>query len=97
MTFPEFQSPDYAELMAKRTTIPRLQAKARYLVRDTLKVTGSSYGAFAPATVGIFYVRPGNPLQGGTGHTIRVCQDQGVPVAFQSDWTTWPAIHPALL
>jgi hypothetical protein len=62
----------------------------RRLVRDTLKVTGSSYGDLAPATVGLFYVRPGNPLQGGTGHTIRVCRDQGVPVALQADWLLWP-------
>jgi hypothetical protein len=76
--------------MAKRETIPRLQAKARYLVRDTVKVTGSASGELAPATVGIFYVRPGNPLQGGTGHTIRVCHAHGVPVALQADWLLWP-------
>lgn len=28
-------------------------------------------------------------LAGGTGHTLRVCQQEGVPVAFQDSWMEW--------
>jgi hypothetical protein len=28
---------------------------------------------------------------GGTGHTIRVCRQTGVPVVFQNVWTAWIA------
>ena len=33
-------SPQYTELLAHRNAGPRVQAKARYLLRDTIKVTG---------------------------------------------------------
>lgn len=82
-------SPAYGSLLAKRETVPSVGAKARYLLRDTLKVTGSPENGLPPATVGLFYVNIRDPMKGGTGHTIRVCRRRGVPVAFQEDWMGW--------
>ncbi len=64
-------------------------AKAAYLLRDTLKVTGAPEAGLTPATAGVFYVNEQAPLAGGTGHTIRVCRKLGVPVAFQMEWQGW--------
>ena len=83
-------SPQYRTMMEKRDRVPALKSKAGYLIRDTLKVTGAEEGGLAPATVGIFYVNPIDPMKGGTGHTVRVCLGLGVPVAYQSEWMTWP-------
>jgi len=66
-----------------------LGAKAAYLLRDTLKVIGAPELGLAPATVGIFYANAADPLTGGTGHTIRVCRDRGVPVLLQAVWRGW--------
>jgi len=63
--------------------------KLTYLLRDTLKVLGSSSLKLPPATCGIFYVNESNPLAGGTGHTIRVCQTEHVPVMDQKTWLAW--------
>ncbi len=30
-----------------------------------------------------------DPMAGGTGHTIRVCAQEGVPSAFQDSWQNW--------
>ena len=46
---------------------------------------------FRPATAALFYVDPADPEAGGTGHTIRVCGRQAVPVAFQEKWAPWTA------
>jgi hypothetical protein len=59
------------------------------LLRDTLKVVGSVELGLAPATVGIFYVNPANPLKGGTARTMRVCRLRGVPVNTQAEWMKW--------
>ncbi|MFZ4396203.1 MAG: hypothetical protein ACOYOU_11325 [Kiritimatiellia bacterium] len=66
-----------------------LGAKAAYLLRDTLKVIGTPDLGLAPATVGIFYANEADPLAGGTGHTIRVCRERGVPVVLQTVWRKW--------
>jgi len=66
-----------------RIKSPYLAARGRYLLRDTLKVTGSKHLNITPATFGLFYVDPANPDAGGTGHTIRVCRRFGVPVLTQ--------------
>ncbi len=87
--YTEKASAQYRELLAKRTRIPVLRAKAGYLLRDTLKVVGSPESGLTPAKAGIFYVNPDDPMKGGTGHTIRVCRDQNVPVAFQNEWMAW--------
>ena len=57
-------------------------SKSLYLVRDGLKVLGS----LAPAAVAIFFVDESNQSSGGTGHTIRLCQQRSVPVLTQRDW-----------
>jgi len=75
----------------------RLAAKAKYLLRDTLKVRGAPELNLAPAAAGIFYVNSANQpadffdksLKGGTWHTIRVCARQNVPVATQHTWRKW--------
>ena len=81
-------TPKNASLMAQRNRIPRLGAKARYLLRDTLKVMGDADLDLAPATAGVFYPKP-DPMQGGTGHTIRVCLQQQVPVFLFEQWKGW--------
>ncbi len=86
----EQASPEYIGMMAKRDTVPQVRAKARYILRDTIKVIGADQTPLEPATVGIFYVNSVDPMKGGTGHTIRVCQKQGVPVVFQDEWRKWP-------
>jgi hypothetical protein len=82
-------SPKYEGLITRRRSNEALGAKALYLLRDTLKVVGSEDCGLAPATVGIFYVNPANPLKGGTGHTMRVCHLRGVPVNTQAEWMSW--------
>ena len=64
-------------------------SKATYLLRDTLKVVGSDALDLTPAALGVFFVNESDPTRGGTGHTIRVCAVQGVPVAEQSEWKNW--------
>ena len=64
-------------------------AKGAYLMRDTLKVLGCAELNLTPATVGIFYVNESDPLGGGTGHTICVCIEHGVPVVTQKHWRNW--------
>jgi hypothetical protein len=66
-----------------------LGAKGAYLVRDTLKVIGDPDSGLAPATAGLFFVKEADPLSGGTGHTIRVCLEHGVPVVTQAVWLKW--------
>lgn len=70
-----------------RASVPG--SKAAYLLRDTLKVTGVPEAGIAPATLGLFYVNPDDPLRGGTGHTLRVCARHGVPTVLQSVWMKW--------
>lgn len=62
--------------------------KAAYIIRDTVKVSGTRSG-IKPATVALFYDDLQNPLQGGTGHTIRTCQGLKVPYCNQSSWFQW--------
>jgi hypothetical protein len=66
----------------------RITIKAAYLLRDTVKVTGTKSG-IPKATFAIFYDDLENPLQGGTGHTIKVCMNNGVPFINQSVWKLW--------
>ena len=86
----EQASPEYASLLAKRDKVPKLKAKADYLLRDTLKVTGADELELNKAVFGIFYVNATDPMKGGTGHTIRVCNTVGTPAAFQGEWMQWP-------
>jgi hypothetical protein len=68
-------SPNYKSLLEKRKVVPKLRAKANYILRDIVKVIGAPEQGFAPATIGLFYANPDDPMIGGTGHTIRACRD----------------------
>ena len=83
-----FASPKYSALMGLSGKTGSLAAKADYLLRDTMKVVGFSE-EFPKVTAALFYVDPCYPMSGGTGHTIRVCQKEGVPVVFQHEWAKW--------
>ncbi len=65
----------------------RERAIAQMILRDTVKVTGA--GQLARPTAGIFYVNAESPGDGGTGHTMRVCQAKGVPTITQFQWMEW--------
>lgn len=81
-------TPKNKGLIQKRAGAGRIAAKASYLIRDTMKVTGFS-DEYPPATVALFYIDEGAPMAGGTGHTVRVCRQEGVPVVFQDEWSKW--------
>ncbi len=81
-------SPIYENLFASRA-INASAAKVRYLLRDTLKITGDEEADFAPATAGLFWVNPLKPKTGGTAHTIRVCEKMGLPLWTQEKWENW--------
>ena len=81
-------SPNAERLIANRSRKGPLGAKAAYLIRDTMKVTGHSE-TFPKPICALFYVDPEDPLAGGTGHTIRVCRQEAVPFAFQDSWARW--------
>lgn len=66
----------------------RLGSQAACLIRDTMKVAGMR-GSHAVPTAALFYVDSTDPEAGGTGHTIRVCRNAGVPVVFQDQWSMW--------
>jgi len=61
--------------------------KAAYIIRDTIKAIGTN--DISPATFGIFYDDLQNPMAGGTGHTMRVCQQNNIPIADQRTWFSW--------
>ena|SRR5690554_2656044 len=65
----------------------RVAMKAAYLIRDTVKVVGTP--EIGPATFGIFYDDLENPRTGGTGHTMKVCDELGVPMVNQEVWFEW--------
>jgi len=62
--------------------------KAAYLLRDTIKVIGTQSG-IPKATFALFYDDLINPRSGGTGHTMMVCQNAGVPFVDQKVWKKW--------
>ncbi len=66
----------------------KLGSQAACLIRDTMKVAGIS-GSLAKPTAALFCIDPADPEAGGTGHTIRVCRNAGVPVVFQDCWASW--------
>lgn len=81
-------SPKVGRLLERWKDGGALAAKATYLLRDTMKVLGHSE-EFPKPVCGIFFIDPSDPMAGGTGHTIRVCQQESVPVVFQNDWLGW--------
>ena len=66
----------------------KLGSQAACLIRDTLKIAGIP-GRIGPPTAALFCIDPAHPEAGGTGHTIRVCRNAGVPVVFQDCWASW--------
>jgi hypothetical protein len=65
----------------------RNTVKAAYIIRDTVKVLGTS--TIKPATFGIFYIDLSDPDSGGTGHTINVSRLNNIPVIDQRTWFKW--------
>jgi hypothetical protein len=61
--------------------------KAAYIIRDTIKVIGTS--CLQSANFGIFYDDLDNPFQGGTGHTMKVCEVNNIPIINQNTWKKW--------
>ena len=72
-------------LIENRRKSPALRAKAKYLLRDILKVVGNP-GVMKKADAALFYADPKDPMKGGTGYILRVCRMQGVPYALQDEW-----------
>jgi hypothetical protein len=65
----------------------RLTIKAAYIIRDTIKAIGTT--DILPATFGIFYDDLKNPMTGGTGHTMNVCEQNNIPIIDQKVWFKW--------
>lgn len=65
--------------------------KKPYLERDALKVLGwlDYHGRRRKATAALFYVNPARKGGGGTGHTMRLCEAEGVPFFLSEDWLEW--------
>jgi hypothetical protein len=61
--------------------------KASYILRDTVKVLGAA--ELPKAAFACFYDDPDAPRQGGTGHTMAVCERNDVPFVDQRIWTQW--------
>jgi hypothetical protein len=66
----------------------RFSIKAAYIIRDTIKVTGTNSG-IPPTTFAFFYDDLDNPKTGGTGHTMDICERNKVSYLTQEDWLTW--------
>jgi hypothetical protein len=81
-------TPAHKGLIAMRGKKGALGAKAAYLLRDTMKVMGYSEN-FPRPVAAFFWIDPAEPHAGGTGHTIRVCRQEGVPCVFQDEWGSW--------
>jgi hypothetical protein len=65
-----------------------LTMKAAYILRDTIKVTGTKM--IRPANFGLFYDDLENPRSGGTGHTMNICEINNVDYVDQRTWMKWP-------
>ncbi len=63
--------------------------KAAYLFRDTMAIIGSKSIPLDPVSYAFFYIDPADPLGGGTGHTIKVCQENKIPYLTQEIWMSW--------
>lgn len=65
----------------------RASMKAAYLIRDAMKVTGTS--EISPASFAIFYDDLNKPESGGTGFTMKICRENNVPFIDQRIWMGW--------
>jgi len=65
----------------------RYSIKAAYIIRDTIKAIGTE--EIKPANFGIFYDDLDKPKEGGTGHTMRICEQNNIPIIDQKTWFKW--------
>jgi hypothetical protein len=65
----------------------RFSIKAAYIIRDTIKAIGAE--GVRPASFGIFYDDLDNPREGGTGHTMNICELNRIPIIDQKVWKNW--------
>lgn len=65
----------------------RITIKAAYIIRDTIKAIGTS--DISPTIFGVFYDDLNNPETGGTGHTMKICRQNNIPVIDQKVWMKW--------
>jgi hypothetical protein len=65
----------------------RNSVKAAYILRDTIKAIGAE--GIQPATFGIFYDDLSKPQSGGTGHTMKICLQNNIPIIDQKIWFGW--------
>lgn len=65
----------------------KFSIKAAYIIRDTVKAIGTKN--IKPASFGIFYDDLINPKAGGTGHTMKVCEENNIPIVNQEVWFGW--------
>lgn len=65
----------------------RYSIKAAYIIRDTVKAIGTK--EIKPSTFGIFYDDLENPMTGGTGHTMNICEQNGISIIDQKTWFKW--------
>ncbi|MCO5251077.1 MAG: hypothetical protein M9949_06605 [Candidatus Kapabacteria bacterium] len=65
----------------------RNSIKAAYILRDTIKAIGTD--DIKAASFGIFYDDLDKALSGGTGHTMKICQQNNIPIIDQRVWFGW--------
>lgn len=65
----------------------RFTLKAAYIIRDTIKAIGTK--EIKPADFGIFYDNLNDPRSGGTGHTMNICEINGIQIIDQKIWFEW--------
>jgi hypothetical protein len=46
-------------------------------------------GQSAPPIAALLWIDPAHPEAGGTGHTLRACRLQTIPVVPQEHWGKW--------
>lgn len=66
----------------------RFAIKAAYIIRDTVKVTGTKSG-IPPIDFALFYDDEQKPKTGGTGHTMEICEINNVDYLTQKQWFNW--------
>lgn len=65
----------------------KMAENGRYFLRDTMMVLGTK--EIKKADFAIFYDDLRNPKLGGTGHTIQICEKNGVLKINQKIWLKW--------
>ena len=65
----------------------RYSIKAAYIIRDPIKAIGTD--KIKQATFGIFFDDLDKPKEGGTWHTMKVCEQNNIPIIDQKVWFKW--------